>query len=98
RLSLWCLFGVVVIAGLWSVLPGSIGRPATESYAQGRAHFRAGEYDQVIALFTEAIKADPKHAEARHYRAWAYERKGEYDRAIAVYSEATRLNPKYSDA
>src|SRR5262245_18705893 len=75
RLVLWCLFGVVVVAGLWSLIWRSIARSAKESYNRGRSHFDAGEYDQAIVLFTEAIRADPKHPEARHYRGWAYERK-----------------------
>ena len=53
-------------------------------------------YDKAIADFTEAIRLDPKDADAYCNRARAYYSKGEYDKAIADYSEAIRLNPKYA--
>src|SRR5262249_9799879 len=41
----------------------------------------------------EAIRLDPKFADAFYNRGNAYENKGDHDRAIANYSEAIRLNP-----
>ena len=66
-MALWCFFGIVVAAGLWSALSGSVRPSAKESYERGRAQFRAGLYDKAIATFTDALKADPSHAEAFHY-------------------------------
>ena len=55
-------------------------------------------YDKAIADYTEAIRLDPKFAEAYYNRGVAYENKGEYDKAIADYTEAIRLDPKYAEA
>ena len=52
------------------------------------------EYDKAIADFGEAIRLDPKRADAYVGRAGAHESKGEYDEAVADCSEAIRLDPK----
>jgi len=44
---------------------------------------------------TEAIKKNPKDAEAYSDRGWAYIKKGDYDRAIQDYSEAIKIKPDY---
>ena len=57
-----------------------------------------GEYDKAIAHYSEALRLNPKDADAYYNRGIAWERRGEYDKAIADYSEAIRLNPNYADA
>ena len=59
---------------------------------------KKGEHDKAIADYTEAIRLDPKDAEAYCNRGLAYGNKGDYDKAIADYTEAIRLNPKYAEA
>ena len=53
-----------------------------------------GEYDKAIADYDEAIKLDPKNANAYSYRGLAWYWKSEYDKAIADYDEAIKLDPK----
>ena len=53
-----------------------------------------GDQDKAIADYTEAIRLDPKYADAYNRRADAYEIDGEYDKAIADFTAAIRLNPK----
>ena len=60
----------------------------------GRAYAKKGDYDKAIADYTEAIRLDPKNAEAYCNRGHAYEEKGDYDKAIADCTEAIRLDPK----
>ena len=59
---------------------------------------RKGDYDKAIADYTEAIRLNPKLAEAYYSRGFAYGKKGDYDKAIADYTEAIRLDPKYAEA
>ena len=51
-----------------------------------------------IADCTEAIRLDPKFADAYNLRGNAYAGKGERLKAIADYTEAIRLNPQYGNA
>ena len=52
------------------------------------------DFDKDLADCTEAIRLDPKSADAYNRRAAAYYRKRNFDQAIADYSEAIRLDPK----
>ena len=57
-----------------------------------------GENDRAIADYTEAIRLDPKNANAYSNRGYAYSDKGDTDRAIADFTEAIRLDPKFAIA
>ena len=57
-----------------------------------------GDSDRAIADLSEAIRLDPKYAEAYYLRGVAYWNKGDLDRAVADYSEAIRLDPKLAAA
>jgi Tfp pilus assembly protein PilF len=52
-----------------------------------------GDHDRAIADFSEAIRLDPKHVNARLSRATSYRAKGDLARSLADYQEATRLDP-----
>ena len=63
-----------------------------------KATVRKAIFDKAIADYTEAIRLDPKFAQAYNNRGGTYYGKGEFDKAIADFSEAIRLNPKYAHA
>ena len=56
------------------------------------------EYDKAIADFDEAIRLDPKDAEAYNDRGEAWYAKDDLDKAIADYDEAIRLDPDFAEA
>jgi len=63
---------------------------------RGNAHYANLDYDRAIADFDEAIRLNPKAANAFNDRAIARRAKGDLDSAIADYSEAIRLDPKFA--
>jgi lipoprotein NlpI len=64
-------------------------------YRRGLAYVAKGDPDHAIADYTEAIRLDPKFAQAYGSRGNVYlDDKGDLDRAIADYSEMIRLDPK----
>jgi tetratricopeptide (TPR) repeat protein len=56
------------------------------------------EYDQAIAAYDQAIRIDPRNADAFGGRALVWSEKNELDKAIADLTEAIRLEPEYPDS
>jgi tetratricopeptide (TPR) repeat protein len=52
------------------------------------------EYDRAIADFGDAIRLDPKDADAYLYRGRTWEQMDEHEKAIADFGEAISLNPQ----
>ncbi|RTM10829.1 MAG: tetratricopeptide repeat protein [Bradyrhizobiaceae bacterium] len=57
-----------------------------------------GEADAAIATASEAIRRDPRDANAYYNRGNAYAARGDAERAIADYSTAVRLDPAHANA
>src|SRR3984893_535476 len=73
----------------------SKGRNLAAYYNNRAAAYRdKGDNDRAIADYSEAIRLDPKRAEAFLVRGLAFNDKGDNDHAIADVSEAIRLDPK----
>jgi YidC/Oxa1 family membrane protein insertase len=64
--------------------------------ARGTAYSDQNDYDSAIADYIEALRLDPKYANAYNNRGNAYRSKNDYDRAIADYNETIRLDPKHA--
>ena len=58
------------------------------------AYGKKGDFDKAIADYTEAIRLDPKYAEAYYNRGCSYGKKGDHDKAITDYTAAIQINPK----
>jgi tetratricopeptide (TPR) repeat protein len=65
---------------------------------RGRDHRNAGDFDQALADFTEAIRLDPESADARNNRGNIYLALHRHDEAIDDYTEALRLDPELTVA
>ncbi len=81
---------------LYAVLDGKCG--AAGYVSQGRKDQAGGDLDSALANFNQAIRLDPKLAEAYDNRGSIYDGKGDYARAIADYDEALKLDPKLESA
>ena len=68
-------------------------KASSESVRGGDDHYRQGELDEALADYTEAIRLDPKNAEAYNNRALTYNRKGELDKAITDFNDAIKIKP-----
>jgi tetratricopeptide (TPR) repeat protein len=87
-------------------LPNSAPQPAqTPAESAAQAHLEKAkpfygrkEFDAAIQELTEAIKTNPRFAEAFYYRGNAYMYQKDYDRAIADYGELIKLHPRYAAA
>lgn len=67
--------------------------PALEHVQQGTAYREQGKFDEAIAEYTMAIKADPNLAIAYNNRGCAYSWKMDYESAMADFSKAIELEP-----
>jgi tetratricopeptide (TPR) repeat protein len=63
-------------------------------YKTGTKEKEAGNYDNAVASFTEAIRLDTNFVKAYTGRGEVYFAKEDYDNAISDYTETLRLNPK----
>jgi len=67
--------GVFFLSGVVCLAALPMGRASDEpldALAQGLAAFRAGQWDEALAQFNAALKADPDRLPARFWRGRAY--------------------------
>jgi tetratricopeptide (TPR) repeat protein len=72
-------------------------RASEDPVDRGKEYAKKGQYDKAIREFSEAIRLDPKNADAYHQRGLAYDQQKEYDKAISDFTEAFRLEAGESD-
>lgn len=65
---------------------------------RGYQRGRKNDTDAAIADYSEAIRVNPRNAQAWTNRGARLQRKKEFQRAIADHTEAIRLDPNHKDA
>ncbi|HVK18775.1 MAG TPA: tetratricopeptide repeat protein [Fimbriiglobus sp.] len=80
------------------LLVAAAGDSAAESIKKGKAALVAGKAEDAIRHLTDAIRADPKNAEAHYHRARAFQLATRMGEAMADLSEAIKLDPKFTKA
>ncbi|GHV09170.1 hypothetical protein AGMMS50229_18820 [Campylobacterota bacterium] len=63
------------------------------TYKRGKDAFDQGNYEEAIALFTQAIEIDPNNADAYLFRGISYGALGDHPKAIADYTRAIEIDP-----
>ena len=71
---------------------------AEEFFKQGEKNSTVENADKAIFYYSEAIKINPKFAQAYNNRGAAYVLKKKYDLAISDFNKAIELDPKYGKA
>jgi tetratricopeptide (TPR) repeat protein len=71
---------------------------ATELAAQGSALVARQQYDQAIAILTQAAELDPKDPRVLYERSMAYLARKQADPALSDLNQALQLKPDYVDA
>ena len=69
-----------------------------EHFNKGMEYVKKQDWKSAIIELQNAIKIDPKYAEARYQLGLAYSKNGEPNKAVKELIRATDLNPKNSDA
>jgi tetratricopeptide (TPR) repeat protein len=98
RAQLALVLLVILSAGFgWFVLKYG-PHSAYSHYRRAVGWSEKQEYDKAIADYSEAVRLDPKLADAYEGRGNAWLAKNDYDKAIADHNEAVRLDPHSAHA
>lgn len=73
-----------------STQPAPVATSANEAYVLGRSLHMARRFDAATASYLAALKADPKHVNARNGLATLYAEQGEFAKAIPIWQQLTR--------
>ncbi len=69
---------------------------AKEWYNKGVALAKEGKFKKALQAFENAIKIDPKFAEAWHNKGVALGRLGKHEKALQAFENAIKINPKFA--
>lgn len=96
-LSLWLVLGAgpawadMAMGAMFPALKVRAGSKATQANEQGIEQYDQDNWEAALNLFTEAIKADPKSAEAYYNLALALDQLGNHHAAAGHFRKAYLL-------
>lgn len=73
---------------------GTTNSAAQAKFDSGKARAQSNDLDGAIADFTEAVRLDPKYADAWVERGQAFFKSGNADRAVADFNQALQADPR----
>ena len=73
-------------------------KESAEFFTRGNFHFKKKEYDRAEHFFSEAIRKNPKLADAYNNRGLIYLNRGEWEKAGKDFEEAVKLDKTFTDA
>lgn len=88
-------FGIILL-GVTAVCGGADPK-SEELVRQGNAAFKEKDREKAIALFTEAIAADPSNTVAYYNRGRMHDVQGRKEPALEDYNKLLTLNPKHAN-
>src|SRR5262245_59966390 len=71
---------------------------AQESLKKGKEVLENFKAKEAITHLTEAIRREPKNAEAYYHRGRAYDLARQLEEALSDFNDAIRLNPRFAEA
>ena len=83
----------VMIALLWFVASGG-----SSLFNLGLAYGNAGQYEEAIASYKEALRIKPDDADAHYNLGYVYRELGQYEEAIASFKKSIRIKPDDANA
>ena len=86
---------VLVLGLMVSAAFGQQTPEAKRFYNEANKHFKAGRYDQALAMYDSAI-AHQEHEFFFYQKGLAYRRLGEELKAIQAFRESVRIHPKFA--
>jgi tetratricopeptide (TPR) repeat protein len=87
---------ILVVAGL--AISAGCTRNQGEFIESGKKYLAKQDYSRALLQFENAVKANPKNAEAYYQAGLAYLKLHNYGKAGAFFKKATELDPHHSDA
>ena len=81
-------------AGGTTTAPASQVDPQAKTfYDQGESYSKQKNWDQAIGAYQQAVRIDPKYAEAWNNMGFCYRKVKQYDKALDAYKHAMALKP-----
>jgi protein involved in polysaccharide export with SLBB domain/Flp pilus assembly protein TadD len=71
---------------------------ARKFYESGVASFESGKLDEAIGKLTQAVKLDPRNAQAQYSLGLAYSKSNLYKEAAESFKRAARFKPDWAEA
>ena len=74
---------------------GQVNPQAKAFFDQGESYSKQQKWDLAISAYQQAVRIDPKYAEAWNNMGFCYRKAKQYDKALDAYKQAMALKPDF---